>query len=73
MQSYLDPKNVTPVFDFASGMGAKISGNGLYNYETRGVVKNLSTALLEGSAESWAELKKSVSPVLDSELKKYNK
>ena len=73
LQSYLDPKNVTPVFDFASGMGAKISGNGLYNYETRGVVKNLSTALLEGSAESWAELKKSVSPVLDSELKKYNK
>lgn len=73
LQSYLDPKNITPVFDYAGGMSPKISGNGLYNYETRGVVKNLTTALLEGSSESWEELKKSVSPVLDGELQKLNK
>jgi multiple sugar transport system substrate-binding protein len=75
LRSYLDPKNITPVFDYASGMGEKVSGNGMYNYETRGVMQNLTTALLDGNGgiTSWAELKESVSPTLDAEIARYNK
>ena len=75
LRSYLDPKNITPVFDYASGMGEKVSGNGMYNYETRGVMQNLTTTLLDGSGgiTSWAELKESVSPTLDAEIARYNK
>lgn len=74
LQSYLDPNNVTPVFDFGYGMGERMYGSGEYTYETRGVMDNLEQALLEGNSavDSWATLRDSWTGVIDEEVDKFN-
>ena len=49
-------------------------GEGDYTYETRGVMNNLSDAILiyPAQAPSWAVLRESVSPVIDEILTTYN-
>ena len=44
-QSLMDPANVTPVFDFGYGMGSRMTDE-TYDYNTRGVMKNLTDALI---------------------------
>ena len=75
IQSYLDPSNTTPMFDFGYGMGERMYGDGEYTYETRGVMNNLTTALLEGNeaVDSWAALRDSWTGVIDTEIAKFNK
>ena len=75
VQEYLDPSKVTPVFDFGYGMSSKMYGNGNNNFDTRGVMNNVTSALLEGGAPvgSWGELRDKMSPVIDEELKGYSK
>lgn len=74
IQDFLDPSKVTPVFDPGYGMSEKMYGNGLYTFETRGVMNNITSALLEGGAPvgSWSELRDRMSPMIDEELAKYN-
>ncbi|MBP5581080.1 MAG: extracellular solute-binding protein [Ruminococcus sp.] len=74
IQEFLDPSKVTPVFDLGYGMSEKMYGNGLYTFETRGVMNNITSALLEGGAPvgSWSELRDRMSPMIDEELAKYN-
>lgn len=74
LQSYLDPSNTTPMFDFGYGMGARMYGDGEYTYETRGVMNNLTTALLEGNeaVDSWAALRDAWTGVIDEEIGKFN-
>ncbi|HBB19714.1 MAG TPA: hypothetical protein DCZ62_04655 [Ruminococcus sp.] len=74
IQSYLDPSNTTPMFDFGYGMGERMYGDGEYTYETRGVMNNLTTALLEGNeaVDSWAALRDSWTGVIDTEIAKFN-
>lgn len=74
LQSYLDPENVTPMFDFGYGMGERMYGSGEYTYETRGVMDNLEQALLEGNSavDSWATLRDTWTGVIDEEVEKFN-
>ncbi len=74
LQSYLDPSNMTPMFDFGYGMGERMYGDGDYTYETRGVMNNLTTALLEGNeaVDSWAALRDAWTGVIDEEVKRFN-
>lgn len=37
---------IQPFFDFGYGMGSRMYGDGDYTYETRGVMNNLTEALL---------------------------
>ena len=73
-QSVIDPANVTPVFDFGNGMGTRMTDE-TYDYNTRGVMKNLTDALItkyEGSPSTWAELRDAWKAVIDEEIVKYN-
>ncbi len=74
IQEYLSPANITPVFDFGCGMGEKMYGAGNYNYESRGVIDNLTSVLLEGGApvDSWEALRGAMSGIIDGEIAKYN-
>lgn len=74
LQSYLDTDNITPVFDFGYGMGDRMNGEGDYTYETRGVMNNLTSALLEGTGavDSWATLRDAWTGVIDEEITKFN-
>lgn len=69
---YADPTNVTPVFDFGYGMGSRMFGEGQYTYETRGIMDNITTALLNGDKESWAVIRDEWSSVIDEILEEYN-
>ena len=74
LQSYLDTDNTTPVFDFGYGMGERMYGSGEYTYETRGVMNNLSEALLEGNAavDSWSNLRDAWTGVITEEVERFN-
>lgn len=72
LQEYKDPSNITPVFDFGYGMGSRMYGSGEYTYETRGVMDNLTSALLNGEKDSWAVLRDEWSAVIDEVLDGYN-
>lgn len=74
LHSYLDPENTTPMFDFGYGMGERMYGDGEFTYETRGVMNNLTTALLDGdeAVDSWAALRNTWTGVIDEEIGKFN-
>lgn len=72
LQEYKDPTNITPVFDFGYGMGSRMYGDGEYTYETRGVMNNLTSALLNGEKDSWAVLRDEWSAVIDEVISGYN-
>ena len=71
LQSYLDTGK--PVFDFAYGMGEKMNSGGDYTYQTRGVMNNMTTAIIDGTVESWDKFRKEWSKVIDSTVKEFNK
>lgn len=75
IMSYRDPNNINPMFDFGYGMGDVMYGSGGYTYETRGVMDNLETALLEnnGIVDSWAALRDAWSSVISTEIEKFNR
>ena len=74
IQSYIDPSNVTPMFDFGYGMGDRMYGSGDYTYETRGVMNNLTDTLLEGNeaVDSWAALRDAWTGVITEEVERFN-
>lgn len=74
IQSYLDPENITPMFDFGYGMGDEMYGSGEYTYETRGVMDNLEKALLEGGeqVDSWATLRDAWTGVVTEKVNEFN-
>lgn len=74
LQSYLDPENVTPVFDFGYGMGERMYSSDGYTYETGGVMNNLEEALLKGSpsVDSWAALRDICKVIIDEEVGRFN-
>ncbi len=74
IQSYLDPSNIVPMFDFGYGMGERMYRDGDYTYETRGVMNNLENALLEGTegVDSWATLRDAWTGVITEEVNSFN-
>lgn len=72
VQEYKDPTNISPVFDFGFGMGSRMYGDGDYTYETRGVMNNLTNALLNGEKDSWAVIRDEWSAVIDEVIEEYN-
>lgn len=74
LQTLTDPSNITPVFDFGYGMGSRMTSE-TYDYSTRGVMNNLTDALLseyDGAPDTWAELRDSWKAVIDEEIEKFN-
>ncbi len=69
---YSDPANITPVFDFGYGMGSRMLDDGEYTYDTRGIMNNITTALLNGDKDSWAVVRDEWSSVIDEIIKEYN-
>ena len=63
------------MFDFGYGMGSRMYGDGEYTYETRGVMNNLSEALLNGDAptDSWASIRDAWTGVVSEEVERFNK
>lgn len=61
-------------FDFGYGMGEKMNSEGLYTFDTRGVMNNLTSALLDSSApvDSWEALRDLLSPAITDEVNRYN-
>lgn len=53
-------------------MGSRMYGDGEYTYETRGVMNNLTSALLNGDKDSWAVLRDEWSSVIDEVIDGYN-
>ncbi len=74
VMSFLNPENTCPVFDFGYGMGERMYGNGDYTYETRGVMDNLASALLDRNSpvDSWETLRDQWTGVIDSVIESYN-
>ena len=72
LQDYKDPSKITPVFDFGYGMGSRMYADGEYTYETRGVMNNLTSALLNGDKDSWAVLRDEWASVIDEVVDDYN-
>lgn len=74
LQTYKDPSVISPIFDFGYGMGDAMYGDGQYTYETRGVMNNLTSTLLEGSTsvDSWAKMRDSLTGIIDKEIQKFN-
>ena len=72
LESYKEVFKSKPVIDIAYGMGERMYGNGDYSYETRGVMDNLTTAVLEGKIGTWSELRDAWSDVIDSEVSRFN-
>ncbi len=72
--TYKDPAVIVPMFDFGYGMGDRMYGDGEYTYETRGVMNNLTEALLNGESavDSWATLREAWTGVIDEEIAAYN-
>lgn len=56
-------------------MGEKMYGFGEYTYETRGVMNNITAAMLDETdkADSWQSFRASVGSVIDQEIAAYNK
>ncbi|MDE7226091.1 MAG: hypothetical protein K2N49_04445, partial [Ruminococcus sp.] len=73
IQSYIESENISPVFDFGYGMGESMYGDGNYTYDTRGVMNNLSEAILNGNADSWKSLRERWTKTIDEAVKKFNK
>ena len=69
---YTDSKNISPVFDFGYGMGTRMYSVGDYTYETRGIMDNITSALLNGDKDSWAVIRDEWSPVVDEIVAEYN-
>ncbi|MGN0591646.1 MAG: ABC transporter substrate-binding protein [Ruminococcus sp.] len=72
LQEYKDPENITPVFDFGYGMGSRMYGSGDYTYETRGIMDNITTAILNGEKDSWAVIRDEWAAVIDEVVAEYN-
>ncbi len=72
LQEYKDPSNITAVFDWGYGMGSRMYGDGEYTYETRGIMDNITSALLNGEKDSWAVIRDEWSAVIDEILETYN-
>jgi len=72
LQEYKDPSNITAVFDWGYGMGSRMYGDGEYTYETRGIMDNITSALLNGEKDSWAVIRDEWSSVIDEILETYN-
>ena len=74
LQSFLDPSKMKPIYDFGYGMGERMYGEGDYNFETRGVMNNLTQTMLEGDShvDSWEALRDSCSDVIDEEIAHFN-
>lgn len=73
-QGILNAENTEVVFDFGYGMGSRMSLE-TYDYSTRGIMNNLTDALIsgyEGSPSSWSELCDEFKDDLESEIKKFN-
>lgn len=72
IKSYMN--DTTTVFDFGYGMGSTMYGEGEYTYDTRGIMNNLSDALLTytDQVDSWAVLRDNWSAAIDEVLKTYN-
>lgn len=73
-QSMLDPKNITPVFDYGFGMGPEMTEE-TYDYSTRGAMLNLTDSVLrpiEGSTADWSEIRDSYKSAVDKAIEKYN-
>lgn len=66
IRSYI--RDCTPWFDYGSGMGERMYGEGNYNFSTRGVMNNLSEAMLKGEIWDWYSLRDQMSPIIDSEI-----
>ena len=62
------------VFDFGYGMGSAMDSVGDYTYETRGIMNNLTDALLTypEEADSWAVLRDHWSAALDDVIQSFN-
>ena len=74
LQEYINIAKTEPAFDFGYGMGETMLRDGDCNFDTRGVMDNIASALIEGGTPvgSWEELRDRMSPVIDEEIKKYN-
>lgn len=72
---FKDLEKFSPIFDFGYGMGEKMYGFGEYTYETRGVMNNITAAMLDETdkADSWQSFRASVGSVIDQEIAAYNK
>ncbi|HBI85399.1 MAG TPA: hypothetical protein DDX71_03795 [Ruminococcus sp.] len=76
MQTWYDPANIKPMFDFGYGMGT-LMYNETYDYSTRGVMNNCADAILnqaqyEGTPDTWAEIRSQWSSVVDTVVAEYN-
>lgn len=74
LQDYISSIKENPAVELGYGMGEKMLRNGDCNFDTRGAMDNITSALLEGGAPvgSWEELRDKMSPIIDEEIKKYN-
>ncbi|MCR4639205.1 ABC transporter substrate-binding protein [Ruminococcus sp.] len=73
LQEYISSAKANPVVELGYGMGENMLRNGDCNFDTRGAMDNITSALLEGGAPvgSWEELRDRMSPIIDEEIKKY--
>ncbi len=77
IMSWKDPDVVTPMFDFGFGISTRMATDGDYTFEGKGVMNNLSSALItfsavDGYPGTWAELVTMYETVIDEELSVYN-
>lgn len=74
LESFRNVSENVPVIDFGWGMGSAMNGIGDCTYDTRGVMINLTSSLLDGTApdNSWKNLRDTSKEIIDEALKKYN-
>lgn len=72
VQSYLYGDNIAPAFDFGFGMGEKMNNENSHYYSSRGVMNNLTEALINGTVSSWKSLSEEWTGVIDETVKNFN-
>lgn len=74
ISEFKELEKFAPIFDFGYGMGEKMYGFGEYTYETRGVMNNITSVMLDETdkADSWQSFRDSVKSVVDGETAAYN-
>ncbi len=72
--TYLDPTKTSHVIEFGCGMGEMMYSNGIYTYETKGVIDKLEAVTTNGfgAAADWDEFSGDCSAVIDAQISRFN-
>lgn len=74
LMTYLDPTKTSHFIEFGCGMGEMMYSNGIYTYETKGIIDKLEAVTTNGfgAAADWDEFSGDCSAVINAQISRFN-